>query len=247
MIKFFRKIRQKLLTENKFSKYVLYAIGEIALVMIGILLALQVNNWNNAKQEKTRLYDSYKSILNEINFVKSRIEEQNIRNDSTVVSLKKCLKLLKEKNSDSINQLAVNLRGLVKLNKLSFDFPVTLGFIENVNQENIENKNLRKSLQSLKSEISFLNGFHNYAVYQYQNLIEPFVVKKLNYSTLHNQEKLVNINHSIDYSIFIEDLELANILNLKLETDLKASEKLNELINLTKQLNNEIQKEILNK
>ena len=236
-----------MLIENKLSKYLLYAVGEIILVVIGILLALSVNNWNNAKQEKTRLHDSYKSILNEINFVEFRIEEQNIRNDSTVVSLKKCLKLLKEKNSDSINQLAVNLRGLVKLNKLSFDFPVTLGFIENVNQENIENKNLRKSLQRLKSEISFLNSFHDYAVNQYQNLIEPFVVKNFNYSALHNQEKLVKINHSIDYSIFIEDLELANILNLKLETDLKASETLNELINLTKQLNNEIQKEILNK
>lgn len=47
MIKFFRKIRQKLLSENRFSKYILYAIGEILLVVIGILIALQINNWNN--------------------------------------------------------------------------------------------------------------------------------------------------------------------------------------------------------
>jgi len=46
MIKFFRKIRQKLLSENKFSKYLIYAIGEIVLVVIGILIALQINNWN---------------------------------------------------------------------------------------------------------------------------------------------------------------------------------------------------------
>lgn len=52
MINFFRKIRQKLLTENKFGKYLIYAIGEIALVMIGILLALQVNNWNEHKKER---------------------------------------------------------------------------------------------------------------------------------------------------------------------------------------------------
>ena len=50
MIKFFRKIRQKLLTENKFSKYLLYAIGEIALVVIGILIALQINSWNENKR-----------------------------------------------------------------------------------------------------------------------------------------------------------------------------------------------------
>ncbi len=53
MIKFFRKIRQKLLTENKFSKYLIYAIGEIILVVIGILIALSINNWNeNKKVEK---------------------------------------------------------------------------------------------------------------------------------------------------------------------------------------------------
>ncbi len=46
MVKFFRKIRQRLITENKFSKYLLYAVGEIMLVVIGILIALQVNNWN---------------------------------------------------------------------------------------------------------------------------------------------------------------------------------------------------------
>ena len=53
MIKFFRRIRQKLVSENKVSKYLLYAIGEIALVMIGILLALQVNDWNENKKNDT--------------------------------------------------------------------------------------------------------------------------------------------------------------------------------------------------
>lgn len=50
MIKFFRKVRHKLLTENKFSKYLLYAIGEIILVVIGILIALSINNKNQQNQ-----------------------------------------------------------------------------------------------------------------------------------------------------------------------------------------------------
>jgi hypothetical protein len=49
MIRFFRLIRQKLLTENKFNKYLIYAIGEIVLVVIGILIALQINNWNQKR------------------------------------------------------------------------------------------------------------------------------------------------------------------------------------------------------
>jgi hypothetical protein len=48
VVKFFRRIRQKLVAENKFSRYLIYAIGEIILVVIGILIALQVNNWKPA-------------------------------------------------------------------------------------------------------------------------------------------------------------------------------------------------------
>jgi hypothetical protein len=56
MIKFFRKIRQKLLTENKFNKYLIYAIGEIILVVIGILIAIQLNDLNeNRKEHKEEL------------------------------------------------------------------------------------------------------------------------------------------------------------------------------------------------
>ena len=62
MIKFFRKIRQKLLSENNFSKYLLYAVGEIVLVVIGILIALQINDWNEGRQ-KSNLTKNYRLKL----------------------------------------------------------------------------------------------------------------------------------------------------------------------------------------
>ena len=62
MIKFFRRIRQNLLSEGKSGKYLLYAIGEIILVVIGILIALQINNWNKT-QESMALE---KKMLNEL-------------------------------------------------------------------------------------------------------------------------------------------------------------------------------------
>jgi len=67
MIKFFRKIRQNLLMENKTGKYLKYAIGEIILVVIGILIALNINNWNenrkNAEKEKKYLSNINREVI----------------------------------------------------------------------------------------------------------------------------------------------------------------------------------------
>ncbi|MAX71031.1 MAG: hypothetical protein CMC76_08010 [Flavobacteriaceae bacterium] len=75
MIKFFRNIRKKLLNEGKTTQYFKYAIGEIVLVVIGILMALQINNWNDNR--KTRNYE--KEILSLIN--------QNLQKDSLALSI----------------------------------------------------------------------------------------------------------------------------------------------------------------
>ncbi len=52
MIKFFGKIRILLLSENRFGKYIFYAVGEVVLVVIGILIALQINNWNEIQKQR---------------------------------------------------------------------------------------------------------------------------------------------------------------------------------------------------
>jgi hypothetical protein len=73
MLKFFRKIRQKLLSENRFSKYLIYAVGEIILVVIGILIALQVNNWN----EQRKLENTGQKYIHEI-YKELKTERTNI-------------------------------------------------------------------------------------------------------------------------------------------------------------------------
>jgi len=60
MLSFLRKIRHSLIASNSFRKYLIYALGEIGLVVIGILIALQVNDWNNDREiQKTELSTLY--------------------------------------------------------------------------------------------------------------------------------------------------------------------------------------------
>ena len=77
MIKFFRKIRLKMLTESKTSKYLLYAIGEILLVVVGILIALWINNKNqnykNEKLARTYLLDFKRDLEADIKTLDERI------------------------------------------------------------------------------------------------------------------------------------------------------------------------------
>jgi len=73
MIKFFRKIRHKFLSEGKTGTYFKYAIGEIVLVVIGILIALQINNWN----ENRKIEQSGKEYIKEI-YKDLKIEISNI-------------------------------------------------------------------------------------------------------------------------------------------------------------------------
>lgn len=67
MINFFRRIRKQLADDNQFFKYSRYAIGEILLVVIGILIALQINNWNERRSQKDQLHQYLGTLVKELN------------------------------------------------------------------------------------------------------------------------------------------------------------------------------------
>ena len=64
MARIFNRIRKDLLSAQKFRKYLVYAVGEIILVVVGILIALQINNWNQERQQTAEFY-SVLSIIRE--------------------------------------------------------------------------------------------------------------------------------------------------------------------------------------
>ncbi len=109
MIKFFRQIRQNLIMENKTSKYLKYAIGEIVLVVIGILIALQINNWNQNRIENIEEQGILKNLNIEFKnnkvLLKSDIEKNHnaLKTGQTLMDLIGADEtILKTQNTDSL-------------------------------------------------------------------------------------------------------------------------------------------------
>ena len=102
MLKFFRKIRQKMLTENKISKYFLYAIGEIVLVVIGILIALSVNNWNGNRKNKLTESQYYCKLFADFKLDRQNITELYKESEHKIETSKRLLLELNNKNKDKI-------------------------------------------------------------------------------------------------------------------------------------------------
>ena len=104
MIKFFRKIRKSLIEKNQMGKYFKYAIGEILLVVIGILIALQINNWN----EERKLNLEQKKLISDISTeIKMNIETLEIQikfQDSITRTTEAFLKKVNKENLTSTNQ-----------------------------------------------------------------------------------------------------------------------------------------------
>ena len=106
MIKFFRKIRFDLIEKNKTGKYLKYAIGEIILVVIGILIALSINNWNETKKQEQRAIIYANKIINDI--------ETDLKNvDSLVVIGQRNIKEIENYFNYFENQDPVNISALI--------------------------------------------------------------------------------------------------------------------------------------
>jgi hypothetical protein len=85
MIKFFRKIRQNSIKDNKITNYLKYAIGEIILVVIGILIALSINNWNENRKERTAEQTLYQTLISSL---ENDLEDANDKISSVDKSIK---------------------------------------------------------------------------------------------------------------------------------------------------------------
>jgi len=130
-----------MMTENKLSKYLLYAIGEIALVMIGILLALQVNNWN--EERKTRKIEKrmLEELVENLEFNTEILKEWITANRKNDRSSEIIIRALEDKlpyHDSLINHFAKSLY----IRKLALISEIGYESLKNVGIEIIRNKQM---------------------------------------------------------------------------------------------------------
>ena len=105
MLRFFRRIRQGLLEKGRLQQYLLYAIGEIALVVIGILLALQINVWNQNSIDRINERDYLQQLLTELKADSLTLHQQQIRFENNLPIIATFLAALNESdNQKNFNQ-----------------------------------------------------------------------------------------------------------------------------------------------
>jgi len=107
MIKFFRHIRQRMLSENKMSKYLLYALGEIILVVIGILIALSINNWNSDRQLRVQEQEFLTSLKNEFSINLDLLNESIKEVDLQKQHIEALLQLFDSNVSDNMSDSTI--------------------------------------------------------------------------------------------------------------------------------------------
>jgi hypothetical protein len=178
MISFFRKIRQQLLSQNRITRYLIYAIGEIILVVIGILLALQINTWNQNRQDRKQEQQLLAQLEMEYN---KNLEQLNSKIYIRKEMIKSCLKLLSYRKLEST---------IVDVDSLNFHlsrmttrptFNPVLGVTNELSNSGklylIKNAELRKELTSFESFLGDLSEEEMVIFNLTENTLQPFLIQ----------------------------------------------------------------------
>ena len=159
MIKFFRKIRQRLLKENDFRKYLLYAIGEIFLVVLGILIALQINNANEDRKQRRLELDYLQNLKTDLKLNIAELDKYITVRNSRIESANYVLEHFEGKPLTDLNDFAFHTTNIYIWQKFSqqdntFQELVNSGNLALISNDSIKNGllNLQSLYKKLKNE-----------------------------------------------------------------------------------------------
>ena len=206
MIKFFRKIRYDFMKQNKTSKYFKYAIGEIVLVVIGILIALSINNWNEDRKSKIMATEVYSNLL-------TSLEQDSIEVERTINLLTKSLETQRKLILSTSDQYVKDLSQTDMENMVQEIFSGVMSFFPKTGvYDLITSNNSMDLLQS--SEIkSLLINLYDFQYKRYENVdaiidnkyhyhLGSLIRKKIGYIPEYNSESELKVIKNVDRNLF---------------------------------------------
>ena len=129
MIKFFRKIREKNMKAGKIKNYLLYAIGEIVLVVIGILIALQINTWNQAYEDRQLEKAYYCKLLEDLTQDEALLKKLNEEDQERIKWVNQSIHLLQQ---EKVNRAEVANAMRNSINLIRFNFKPSLSAFDDL-------------------------------------------------------------------------------------------------------------------
>jgi hypothetical protein len=153
MTRLFRRIRQELAAQNKVAKYLRYAVGEILLVVVGILLALQVNNWNKDRLE----HKETKTLLSNLNIdVEANINKLNEQQDGLRYRKEWADFVLKSLDEQKVADSAMFIASIIRVGWImdySQTFPTYNEIVSSGKLSYIKSESLKKALAKYQTQV----------------------------------------------------------------------------------------------
>lgn len=178
MIKFFRKIRQNMIKDNKVGKYILYAIGEIILVVIGILIALNINNKNEANKKRTQELHYLKNIKSDLQMNISHIDTYIDSRKKAIAASTKILEHYEGKPIEDYEAFAGDAISIYTWRKF---FQINNTFQELVNSGNlalISNDSIKNTLLNMETLYKVMKDEESHFRYDSETLLyDPYFEK----------------------------------------------------------------------
>ncbi len=182
MIKFFRKIRYDLMEKNKTGKYFKYAIGEIVLVVLGILIALQINNWNENRlesQEEKKYLDALKNeITANINILDQLAKSKQVSLDGVNYIMDH---MENNPTSEQIDSIYSALGTTMNLTYTILNTNIYNEMESSGKLQIIRNENLKQQIIYFYSQLQYINKIEELGPgHFWNNTYAPFTLKYLN-------------------------------------------------------------------
>jgi len=232
-MKLFRSIRQTLIKEANIKKYIIYALGEILLVMIGISLAFQVNNWNDNRIKKNAEIRYYENIKDQILDDRELIHSQKDFNNRFLIQFKYANEIIETNDRSKLDTLGMIVRNLTQYSDFDRQGNIYETMVNSGQINLLQNHKIVNGIRELEERYIYVNRMESIHYDAMMSYMAVAINPVLKYAT--SEIKKPDAVFAYEFQNLI--LMLIQVME---EKDRTYNEALNEIERVTKLIDEEL-------